>query len=98
MLKCTSAWIAGISASLETDVGRRQAEFGAAEHGGGAFDIVRGVRLHRMNIAPGALDRVVEKDAAPAARHHQPVDRLHAPIRRLAAIPAAASAELERDR
>src|SRR5438874_5289173 len=97
MLKCTTDLMAGMSASLEPDVGWRQAEFGTAEHRGGALHIVRGMRLHRMHVAPGALDRVIEKDAAAAACHHQPVDRAHAPIGRLAAIPAAARAKAQRD-
>ena len=41
---------------------------------GRALDIVRGVRLHRVHVAPGALDRIVEKDAVTARRHHQPID------------------------
>src|SRR5438067_6987300 len=82
---------------LKPDVRRRQAEFGAAEYRGGALHIVRGMRLHRVHVAPGALDRIAEKDAAAAARHHQPIDRAHAPIRRLAAIPAAARAKAQRD-
>src|SRR4051812_41115587 len=97
MLKCTTDWIAGIWRLLEPDIGRRQAAFGAAEHRGGALDIVGGRRRHGMHIAPGSLDGVRKKDGAPAARHHQPIDRLYAPIRCLAAIPAAARAELERD-
>src|SRR5690348_8711363 len=53
---------------LEPDVLWRQAEFRAAEDQGRAFGIVAGMGAHRVHIAPGALDRVVEKEGAPAAR------------------------------
>ena len=50
-----------------------------------------------MDIAPGALDRVVEKDAPPAARLEQAVDPPDAPLDRLAGIPTIARALLQRD-
>jgi hypothetical protein len=54
----------GISPFLESDVLRRQPELGAGKHEGGAFGIVAGMGPHRMHIAPGTLDRIIEKDPA----------------------------------
>src|SRR6266699_3863084 len=65
--------------ALEPDVLRRQTEFGAGEHEGGALGVVAGMRSHRVHVPPGALDRVIEKDAAAAARLEQPVDGFDAP-------------------
>src|SRR5712691_8259445 len=86
----------GVS-KLEPYVGWRQAEFGAAEDGGGAFEVGAGMRLHRVDVAPGALDRVGEEDGAAARGHHQPVDGADAPIDRLAGIPPGAGAQREGD-
>src|SRR5271166_294676 len=79
-----------IDASLEPDVLRRQAEFGAGEHEGGAFGIIAGMRPHRMHVAPSALDRVVEKYAAAAARLEQFVDSPDAPIYSFTRVPFVA--------
>src|SRR6266446_10122054 len=84
----TLAW----GLSLEADVGRRQAELGAAEDGGGALGIVADMGAHGMDIAPGALDRVSKENSAAAARLHQAVDRAHAPIDGFRGIPAIAGA------
>src|SRR5437660_9888485 len=53
--------------SLEPEVEGREAELGAAEDGGGLLGVVAGVGAHGVDVAPGALDRVGEEDAAPAA-------------------------------
>src|SRR5258708_6496423 len=83
--------------TLEPDVGRREAEFGAAEDLGGALQIGAGVGLHRVDVAPGALQRIGEEDGAAAGGLHQPVDGADAPIDRLAGIPPGAGAQRERD-
>src|ERR1700757_4652961 len=75
---------------LEPDVLRRQPEFGAAEDKGGALRVVAGMRSHRMDVAPGALDRVVEKDRAAAACFEQAVDGFDTPIDGFPAIPTIA--------
>src|SRR5215472_12861486 len=87
----------GVLPVLETDVGRRQAEFRAAEHESGALGIVAGMRAHCVDVAPGALDRITEKNAAAAARLEQPVDGLDAPVDCLARVPFVAGARGERD-
>jgi len=44
-----------------------QAELGTAENRCGTFEMVAGVGLDGMHIAPGALNRIAEKDdTAPA--------------------------------
>src|SRR5438132_3064757 len=50
-----------------------------------------------MHITPGSLDRVIEEDAATAARLEQAIDCPHAPIDRLAGIPAIAGARSQRN-
>src|SRR5438045_2052190 len=45
-----------IPSRLKADVGWWQAEFGAAEHGGGTLRVVAGMGAHCVHIAPGALD------------------------------------------
>ena len=75
---------------LEPDISWREAELGAAKHGGSALGIVADMGAHRMDIAPGPLDRIIEKYAAAAARLHQAVDGTHAPIDGLGGIPAVA--------
>ncbi len=66
------------------DVLRWEAEFGAGEDEGGALGVVAGVGAHRMHVAPGALDRVVEKEGVAAAGLEQAVDGGDAALDRLA--------------
>src|SRR6516164_10990924 len=83
--------------SLEPDIRWREAEFGATEYRGGALGVVASMRPHGVHIAPGSLDRIIEKDAAPAARLEQAIDGAHAPIDPLAGVPPVAGTPGQRD-
>ena len=50
---------------LESEILGRQAQLGATEDSGRPLGIVAGVCSHGMDIAPGALQRVIEKDTRP---------------------------------
>src|SRR5260370_34940691 len=89
--------IQGRNWPLEPDVLRRQAEFGTAEHRGGALGIVAGMRPHRGHIAPGALDRVVEENAPAPAGLEQAIACLTGPIHRLAPVPSEAGTARQRN-
>ena len=67
-------WWVGVG--LEADVGWREPELGTAKHGGSTLGIVADMGAHCVDIAPGALDRVAEKNAPAAARFEETIDRL----------------------
>jgi hypothetical protein len=47
---------------LESQILGRQAQLGATEDSGRPLRIVAHMRSHGMNIAPGALERVIETE------------------------------------
>ena len=55
------------------------------------------MRAHGVHVAPSALDRVVEKDAAAAARLEEPVHGPDAPVDCFAGVPFAAGTRRQRD-
>src|SRR5262249_58585495 len=73
--------------TLEPQIERREAELGAAEHGGRLLEIVARVGADRMDVTPGPLDRVVEKDSAATAGFAHAHDGAHTAIRPLGGIP-----------
>src|SRR5262245_18834872 len=82
--------------TLEPQIERREAELGAAEHGGRFLEVVACVGADRMDVTPGPLDRVVEKDSAATASFEQAIDGAHTPIRPLGGIPPIARSLGER--
>ena len=74
------------AAALNLRVGRLQSE----PHRGVVqrLDVPhqRDVLGDRVDVAPGALEGVVQLEAAAADHRHQPFDRLHAELRRIADI------------
>src|SRR5204862_549068 len=65
-------------------------------HKGGALGVVARMGAHRVHVAPSPLDRIVEKDAAAAARLEEPVDGFDAPVDRFAGVPFAAGTRRQR--
>src|SRR5262245_66637656 len=83
--------------SLENDIEGRESELRTTEHGRDLLRIVGHVRSHRVHIAPGPLDRVVEEYPPAAARVEHPVDGSNAPVDRLRGIPAVTGTLGQRD-
>ena len=79
-----------VRSELKSEILGRQAKLGTAEDGRGPFRIVADVCPHGMDIAPGALERVMEKDDAAAAGLEQAVYGPHTPVHRLGGIPSVA--------
>ena len=56
-----AGWIAKVVQRLELYVGWRQAEYGAAEHGGHAVRTIAGTRADGVNVVPGTLDNAIAR-------------------------------------